>query len=75
MGNNTATGTAVEAQLLHLDPADLIVDENVRTDTAGYAELLATLATDGVLQPLLGDRAPDGTLTVRDGQLRTFPGN
>ncbi|ORM37786.1 ParB N-terminal domain-containing protein [Williamsia sp. 1135] len=72
MGNNTATATAVEAQLLHLDPADLIVDENVRTDTAGYAELLATLATDGVLQPLLGDRAPDGTLTIRDGQLRTL---
>lgn len=72
MDNNTAPSPA-EGTVLHLDPNSLVVDENVRTDTAGYAELLVTLADDGVLQPLLGDRAPDGTLTIRDGQLRTFP--
>lgn len=37
MGNNTATTTPATGELVYLDPADLIVDENVRTDTAGYA--------------------------------------
>ena len=84
MGNNTATitpdaeTTAVETitaatgELLHIDPAELVLDDNVRTDPVLGKDFIASIAT-GVRLPLYAVRDADGTVKVRDGQRRTFP--
>lgn len=81
MGNNTATitpdaeTTAVETitaatgELLHIDPAQLVLDDNVRTDPVLGKDFIASIAT-GVRLPLYAVRDADGTVKVRDGQRR-----
>ena len=81
MGNNTATitpdaeTTAVETitaatgELLHIDPAELVLDDNVRTDPVLGKDFIASIAT-GVRLPLYAVRDADGTVKVRDGQRR-----
>ena len=75
--NNTATITpAVEAvatgELVHANPADVVIDVNVRTDATLDTAFAASIAARGVLLPVLATRDADGTLRVRDGQLRTL---
>ncbi|SIS23122.1 ParB/RepB/Spo0J family partition protein [Williamsia sterculiae] len=75
MGNNrnTAAATAVEAgELLHLNPADLVIDTNVRTDDTVPRPFAASVKTHGVRLPVLAVRDETGTVRVRDGQLRTL---
>ncbi|WP_020109745.1 ParB N-terminal domain-containing protein [Nocardia sp. 348MFTsu5.1] len=73
MTNNTATAVlAVNAGVLeHLNPAELAIDDNVRTDAAIDADFIASIAT-GVRQPVYAVRDSEGVVKVRDGQRRTL---
>ncbi|MCK0515940.1 MULTISPECIES: ParB N-terminal domain-containing protein [Actinomycetes] len=75
--NNTATltpsaETAATGELVHAHPAEVIIDDNVRTDATLDKAFVASIAARGVLLPVLATRDADGTLRVRDGQLRTL---
>ncbi|MDV7137119.1 ParB/RepB/Spo0J family partition protein [Williamsia muralis] len=75
--NNTATitpsaETAATGELVHAHPADVVIDDNVRTDATLDKAFVASIAARGVLLPVLATRDADGTLRVRDGQLRTL---
>ena len=76
MGNNTATitpaGEIVTGELVHAHPAEVVIDDNVRTDATLDATFVASIATRGVLLPVLATQDANGTLRVRDGQLRTL---
>jgi ParB family chromosome partitioning protein len=74
MGNNTATITPdaqaiATGELLNLDPAELVLQDNVRTDPVLGKDFIESIAT-GVRLPLYAVRAADGTVKVRDGQRR-----
>ncbi|PZU01044.1 MAG: hypothetical protein DI630_13060 [Gordonia sp. (in: high G+C Gram-positive bacteria)] len=71
MGNNTATintdaQTIATGELLHLDPAELVLDDNVRTDPVLGKDFIESIAT-GVRLPLYAVRDADCTVKVRDG--------
>ena len=75
--NNTATltpsaETAATGELVHAHPAEVVIDDNVRTDATLDKAFAASIAARGVLLPVLATRDADGTLRVRDGQLRTL---
>ena len=75
--NNTATitpdvETVATGELVHANPADVVIDDNVRTDATLDKAFAASIAARGVLLPVLATQDPDGTLRVRDGQLRTL---
>ncbi|ETD30945.1 ParB N-terminal domain-containing protein [Williamsia sp. D3] len=75
--NNTATitptaETAATGELVHANPAEVVIDDNVRTDATLDKAFVASIAARGVLLPVLATRDADGTLRVRDGQLRTL---
>lgn len=54
-----------------VDPATLLVDTNVRLDARVDADFTASIATLGVLVPIVAVRTPDGALRVRFGHRRT----
>lgn len=70
------TGGAAPAhhgpERLQVDPATLVVDENIRKDTRLTAEFLASLNEHGLLVPIQVRRDPLGQLLVVDGQRRTL---
>ena len=77
MENNTATvapagDTIANGDLVHANPADVVIDANVRTDATLDSAFAASIAARGVLLPVLATQDADGTLRVRDGQLRTL---
>jgi ParB family chromosome partitioning protein len=74
MANNTTTTTAVAqtGEFVAADPRTLVIDANVRTDATLDKAFVASIADRGVLLPVLATRDDDGTLRVRDGQLRTL---
>ncbi|MGW4366994.1 ParB/RepB/Spo0J family partition protein [Nocardia takedensis] len=57
-----------------VDPARLEIPENVRKDfrLEDHPEVTDSIREHGVLNPILVIRMPDGTLAVRDGQVRTL---
>ena len=60
MGNNTATitpdaQTISTGELLHLDPAELVLEDNVRTDPVLGKDFIESVAT-GVRLPLYAVR-------------------
>jgi ParB family chromosome partitioning protein len=57
--------------LEHLDPNALELDGNVRTDARLTKAFVASIAENGVLQPITAVRV-DGKLWVRTGQRRTL---
>jgi ParB family transcriptional regulator, chromosome partitioning protein len=57
--------------LEHLDPATLLIGENVRDDASLDKQFLASVRKHGVLQPITAVRT-DGGIEVRDGQRRTL---
>ncbi|QBS44930.1 ParB/Srx family N-terminal domain-containing protein [Nocardia sp. CS682] len=62
------------AEAAFLDPNDLVIAENVRRtfDLNDHPKYTASISEHGVLTPITADRMPDGTIAVRDGQLRTL---
>jgi ParB family chromosome partitioning protein len=67
----TTTTTEAEFSLEHLNPADLVVGDNVRDGARLDKAFLASIKEHGVLTPITAVRLPDGTISVRDGQRRT----
>jgi ParB family chromosome partitioning protein len=71
----TNTTTATPAQLgtiEHIDPNQIIVEANVRTDANLPREFVASIAQNGVLTPILARRDAQGNVIVRAGQRRTL---
>ncbi|WP_238423064.1 ParB/Srx family N-terminal domain-containing protein [Gordonia sp. 'Campus'] len=73
MTSNTTTETVTATgELRHLNPADLVIDTNIRTEAEATltAEFVDSIR-DGVRQPILAVEV-DGQVRVRDGQRRTL---
>ena len=71
--NNSATDTiATAGELVHANPAELVIDTNVRLDVRLDKDFAASIAARGVIQPVLAVRDADGVVRVRDGQRRTL---
>ena len=68
----TATATVPTGELRHLNPSDLVIDANIRTEAEATltAEFVDSIR-DGVRQPILAVEV-DGQVRVRDGQRRTL---
>jgi ParB family chromosome partitioning protein len=63
--------TAIE-ELVHLDPATLVIGANVRTDVHPDApEFAASIKARGVLEVITAYRDTDGDVVVLRGQRRT----
>jgi ParB family chromosome partitioning protein len=63
------------AELRITDPRSLTLDRNPRTVDdleRQHPELIASVATHGVLQPILADEDPEGAVHVRHGHCRTI---
>jgi len=58
-------------EFLYMNPADLIVDANIRTDAAITPEFRQSIRDLGVRVPVTAVRAPEG-IKVREGQRRTI---
>lgn len=67
-----AVDNAVIGELRILDPHELIIGDNIRTDAEAKltAEFVASVG-DGLLSPILATDTTDGVV-VRDGQMRTL---
>ncbi|KAA8880373.1 hypothetical protein F3087_41620 [Nocardia colli] len=63
-----------EVEAAFLKPNDLVIADNVRRtfDLADYPDYAASISEHGVLTPIKAERMPDGSIEVRDGQLRTL---
>jgi ParB family chromosome partitioning protein len=59
------------ASITYADPATLLVDRNVRTDTRLDRDFLASVRDLGVLVPIVAVRTAEGALRVRYGHRRT----
>ena len=64
--------TPPKAELVEMNPGELIVDTNVRVDTDVDDEFLRSIEEFGVLMPIVGVRTSDGTVRVRFGHRRTM---
>jgi ParB family chromosome partitioning protein len=64
--------TARTLTVEHVDPASLLVDINVRTDTSLDRDFLASIRDLGVLVPIVAVRTEHGSLRVRYGHRRTL---
>ncbi|MEV0027849.1 hypothetical protein [Nocardia sp. NPDC050793] len=62
------------AEAKYLDPAELLIAENVRKSfaIADHPEQVATIEQFGVRVPVLAEREPDGSILVYEGQVRTL---
>jgi len=64
--------TARTLTVEHVDPASLLIDINVRTDTSLDKDFLASIRDLGVLVPIVAVRTEQGSLRVRYGHRRTL---
>ena len=63
--------TNATAELRHVDPTTVAIDDNIRTNPHITKQFVESIAS-GIRQPLLGYLAADGTVTITDGQRRTL---
>ena len=68
----TTPAEPVRGVLEFHDPNAVVIDVNVRTDADLEPEFLDSIAKLGVLEPVTALRLADGTISIRDGQLRTL---
>lgn len=70
---DTTTSTVTD-EFVMLDPNEVIVESNVRTEDKTFLtkDFIDTIRTEGVLTPVLCRRSEDGTVHVRAGQRRTL---
>ena len=66
------TATATLGELVHIDPATVVVEKNVRTTAPLSRAFIASIKAEGVLSPILAHRNIAGDLVVRAGQRRTL---
>ena len=68
----TTTPDEPGTRLVHLDPATLVIETNVRATVRLDEGLVASIAARGVLTPVVAHRREDGTVAVIYGQRRTL---
>ena len=68
----TATNAPSGAALVHVDPATLVIETNVRTRVDLDEAFVASIAARGILEPVVAHRREDGALAVLYGQRRTL---
>ncbi|MEU6559408.1 ParB/Srx family N-terminal domain-containing protein [Nocardia nova] len=63
-----------EATAKYMDPAELVIAENVRKDfdVAAHPKQAASIRDLGIRGPVLAEREPDGSVHVYDGQVRVL---
>lgn len=61
----------VPAELVSIDPRELVIGANARIDVKIDAELVASIAEQGVLQAITATRDEEGRVVVLMGQRRT----
>ncbi|MCA1196245.1 ParB N-terminal domain-containing protein [Saccharopolyspora sp. 6V] len=61
-----------DVELLRVDPRDLIIGVNVRSEAGLTKGFLADIKQRGVRQPIIARRRADGSLIVREGQRRAL---
>jgi ParB/RepB/Spo0J family partition protein len=64
--------TVTDVRVEQVDPAALLVDVNVRTETVADKDFVASVMDLGILQPIRAVRTADGTLRVETGHRRTL---
>jgi ParB family chromosome partitioning protein len=69
---NTTTAPAQLGTIEHIDPNQIIVEANVRTDAKLPREFVESIKQNGVLTPILARRDEQGNVIVRAGQRRTL---
>lgn len=70
---STNTNTQAQGSLLWIDPTELVIDDNVRTEAeATLTDEFVNSVADRVLVPITAVQTPDGQIKVRDGQRRTL---
>lgn len=60
------------SELRQINPADLHIGDNIRTDATASADMVASVQACGVLLPILAHTDDHGRAVVIDGQLRTL---
>lgn len=63
--------TTEQPTIQQVDPRNLQLEDNVRTEASLTKDFVANIKELGVLMPVVAVRNPDGTLMVRAGQRRT----
>jgi ParB family chromosome partitioning protein len=71
-GGTPAVGAEELGTLLWVDPAELVVGINTRTEVRLSAHFVADIGERGVREPITVRRRDDGALVVRKGQRRTL---
>ncbi|MFB8281202.1 ParB/RepB/Spo0J family partition protein [Nocardia colli] len=73
-GTDGSTVSQHQVEAAFLNPSDLVIADNVRRtfDLSDYPDYTASIDRHGVLTPIKAERMPDGSIAVRDGQLRTL---
>lgn len=64
--------TTQQPETIHIDPAKVIIGENVRTDARLDKEFIASIRERGVLVPVVGYRNETGEFVLLYGQRRTL---
>lgn len=70
--NTTTAEDAGNGTLEHINPAELVLDANVRDEADIDANFVASIQEHGVLVPIVAIRSEDGQVLVRAGQRRTL---
>ncbi len=60
------------SELVHIDPNQVVLAENVRHDVALDKSFVASIKERGVLLPIRAYRDKSGAICVRDGQMRVL---
>lgn len=68
----TVTEQSPAARVVQIDPHDLAVEENIRTNADISRSFVASIRRHGVIVPILAHPGTDGAIHVRDGQRRTL---
>lgn len=66
------TGSATGVRIEQVEPASLIVEDNIRRETALSRSFLSSVRQHGVIVPILAHPDTEGRIVVRDGQRRTL---
>jgi ParB family chromosome partitioning protein len=66
--SNTETSTSIRVQ--YVDPREVVIKANVRTEVNLTREFVASIKRHGVIVPVIGHPGEDGRVTVEEGQRR-----
>ncbi|KRE28261.1 ParB N-terminal domain-containing protein [Agromyces sp. Soil535] len=73
MTTTITTHTPAIAQVEHIDPTQVVLEENIRQQAVVLDdEFLDSVRSNGVVTPVSGRRADDGTVYIRYGQRRVL---